>query len=352
MTARAKLYDLVGVDVTAAPGTGNCALGAALQQHRTFAAAGVPNAAKVYYTINDGPNSETGVGTFTSPSTLSRDTVLASTAAGAKITATAAAKVYLTAPTETLERMIGEVAIWAAAVLPAGWVFCAGQLLNRTVYAALFAVLSTQHGAGDGSTTFGVPDMRGRTVFGRDDMLGTAANRITAAGGIVGTTLGGTGGIQTLAIVEANLPAHAHWLDPPNTLNSVSDRDHTHSGNTGYISVDHAHAFSTGGQNANHQHHTDMANAGGGTGNPRKADGSGAGIWSGYFSADHVHSGTTGGVNANHYHAFSTGGYSTGHYHYTDIAAMWTANTGSGTALASLPPGIVMNMIMYTGVFP
>lgn len=65
---------------------------------------------------------------------------------------------------------------------PDGYVFCFGQPLSRTTYAALYAALggaSSPHGQGDGSTTFNVPDMRGRVPAGKDDMGGTAANRLT-----------------------------------------------------------------------------------------------------------------------------------------------------------------------------
>ena len=94
---------------------------------------------------------------------------------------------------------------------PAGWLFCAGQAVSRTTYAALYAVLGTVYGAGDGSTTFNVPDLRGRVVAGKDDMLGTAQNRITSAGsGITGTTLGASGGLQTHTLTEAQIPSHTH----------------------------------------------------------------------------------------------------------------------------------------------
>ena len=82
---------------------------------------------------------------------------------------------------------------------PAGWLFCAGQEVSRTTYAALYAVLGTVYGAGDGSTTFNVPDLRGRVVAGKDDMGGAAANRLTnGVSGITGTTLGAVGGNQSM----------------------------------------------------------------------------------------------------------------------------------------------------------
>jgi microcystin-dependent protein len=88
----------------------------------------------------------------------------------------------------------------------------AGQAISRTTYATYFGLsgVGTRYGAGDGSTTFNVPDLRGRTTFGVDNMNGTPANRITVAGGnFDGTVLGGTGGGQNQTLTQAQLPAVA-----------------------------------------------------------------------------------------------------------------------------------------------
>ena len=93
------------------------------------------------------------------------------------------------------------------------WLLCDGSAVSRTTYSALFQAISTTWGVGDGSTTFNVPDLRGRATFGRDDMGGSTASRITNAGsGIVGTTLGATGGAQDVTISANNLPTHTHPL--------------------------------------------------------------------------------------------------------------------------------------------
>src|SRR5207302_5672629 len=85
-----------------------------------------------------------------------------------------------------------------------------GQALNRTTYAAFFALVGTTFGAGDGVTTFGAPDLRGRAVFGLDNMGGLAANRITVAGGnFDGTMLGGAQDRQNWTLTQAQLPAVA-----------------------------------------------------------------------------------------------------------------------------------------------
>lgn len=115
----------------------------------------------------------------------------------------------------------GAIMPYAAATAPTGWLLCYGQAVSRTTYAALFALVGTTYGAGDGSTTFNVPDLRGRVPAGQDNMGGTAANRITAAGsGITGTTLGASGGAETHTLVNAQLSSHTHSVS--NTLISGS----------------------------------------------------------------------------------------------------------------------------------
>ena len=105
---------------------------------------------------------------------------------------------------------VGVVVPFAGSTSPAGWLLCFGQAVSRTTYAGLFATISTTYGSGDGSTTFTLPDLRGRVVAGEDDMGGTAASRLTAAGsGITGTTLGATGGTQTHTLTEAQIPSVA-----------------------------------------------------------------------------------------------------------------------------------------------
>jgi len=104
---------------------------------------------------------------------------------------------------------VGAVLDHTGSSAPGGYVLPYGQAISRTTYADLYAVEGTTFGAGDGTTTFNVPDCRGRAVFGKDDMGGSAASRITAAVSIIaGDTLGGTGGEQVMH-------AHTHTLTDP-----------------------------------------------------------------------------------------------------------------------------------------
>lgn len=98
------------------------------------------------------------------------------------------------------------VAPWTA---PKGWLYCYGQAVSRTTYAGLFSIISTTYGAGDGAGTFNVPDLRGRIIAGLDNMGGVGAGRLTnaATNGIDGTALANVGGVQSLTILQANMPS-------------------------------------------------------------------------------------------------------------------------------------------------
>ena len=117
----------------------------------------------------------------------------------------------------------GVVLPFAGATAPTGWLLCYGQAISRTTYASLFAVLGTTFGAGDGSTTFNVPDMRGRVPGGKDNMGGTAASRLTTGGsGVNGATLGASGGTETHTLTTAQMPAHNHAVTDPGHLHTSS----------------------------------------------------------------------------------------------------------------------------------
>ena len=105
----------------------------------------------------------------------------------------------------------GMVAPFAGAEAPEGWLPCDGRAVSRTDYAALFAAIGTAYGAGDGASTFALPDLRGRAVAGLDDMGGTAAGRLTGrSGGVDGGALGASGGAETHTLAEAEIAEHGH----------------------------------------------------------------------------------------------------------------------------------------------
>ena len=93
-----------------------------------------------------------------------------------------------------------------------GWLMCFGQAVSRSTYARLFEHIGVTHGAGDGSTTFNVPDARGRVNVGMDSMGGTDAGVLTSAN-VLGTKVGAES--HTLTVAE--LAVHHHNVDPPDT---------------------------------------------------------------------------------------------------------------------------------------
>ena len=75
----------------------------------------------------------------------------------------------------------GAVSAFAQSSAPTGWLKCNGQLVSRTTYADLFSAIGTTYSAGDGSTTFGVPDLRGEFIRGFDDGRGVDSGRAFAS---------------------------------------------------------------------------------------------------------------------------------------------------------------------------
>ena len=120
---------------------------------------------------------------------------------------------------------IGSVIDYCGSSAPYGYLFCYGQNVSRTVtYSALFAAIGTTFGTGDGSTTFTLPDFRGRVGAGQDDMGGTSANRLTGiTGSVDGDVLGGTGGEEGHALTSAENAAHTHFIANNDTATTLPD---------------------------------------------------------------------------------------------------------------------------------
>lgn len=124
------------------------------------------------------------------------------------------------------EELIGTVLPYVGSAAPNGWLLCSGQAISRTTYANLYGVIGTSFGAGDGSTTFNLPDLRGEFMRGLDNgrgvdagrtlgsfqadsfashshVLGAGANDLQTSGtpnaNDVGRTEGGASGYSTLA---------------------------------------------------------------------------------------------------------------------------------------------------------
>lgn len=108
---------------------------------------------------------------------------------------------------DTALPVTGIVQLYAGSTAPNGWLICNGQAVSRTTYAALFAVIGTTYGAGNGSTTFNVPNLVNKTVRGSN-------------------SLGKTGGADTVTLSTTNMPAHTHGAG---SLTAASAGAHTHT---------------------------------------------------------------------------------------------------------------------------
>lgn len=99
-----------------------------------------------------------------------------------------------------MDPFIGEIVMFAGNFAPRGWAFCDGQLLPISSYSALFSILGTTYG-GDGRTTFGLPDLRGRVPMHPGNGPGLSPRR-----------LGEKGGTESVALNLNEVPSHNHGI--------------------------------------------------------------------------------------------------------------------------------------------
>jgi microcystin-dependent protein len=102
---------------------------------------------------------------------------------------------------------IGTIVHYAGAAAPENWLLCDGRAVSRTEYSELFGIIATMYGIGDGTSTFNLPDLRGRIAVGKDNMGGVSANVITDS---LADTLGGKFGNESVILTSAQMPSHTH----------------------------------------------------------------------------------------------------------------------------------------------
>ena len=118
----------------------------------------------------------------------------------------------------------GTVVPFAGSKAPNGWLLCDGAAINRVAYAPLFEVVGETYGSGDGSTTFNLPDLRGRTAIGSGENAGLTSR-----------ALGQALGAENHVLIVGEMPNHAHG----GTVGEAGS--HSHSG---IISASGNHAHS------------------------------------------------------------------------------------------------------------
>lgn len=122
----------------------------------------------------------------------------------------------------------GTVIPFAGSTNPAGYLTCNGQAVSRTTYAALFAVIGTQYGAGNGSSTFNLPNLCGRTVVGSG--VSNASGQLFP--------LAGFNGAETVALNTLQLPTHSHVVLDYGHSHDTQDPGHAHVMNAGPSNVE------------------------------------------------------------------------------------------------------------------
>lgn len=99
-----------------------------------------------------------------------------------------------------MEPFIGQIQTFGFSFAPKGWALCHGQFLSIAQNSALFSLLGTTYG-GDGRNTFGLPDLRGRSMVGQGQ-----------GPGLSDIQMGERGGTETVTLTTANMPSHNHMV--------------------------------------------------------------------------------------------------------------------------------------------
>ena len=204
---------------------------------------------------------------------------------------------------------VGQIVAWSgsAGSLPTGYFLCDGSAISRTTYAALFTIVGTTHGAGNGSSTFNIPDLRDRFILGASNSTGDTS--------YPGVSPGATGGSA-----NATLVSHDH------TFSGSSSHSHTVN--------NHTHSFSGTGSNT-HNHNIFSTDIDDHNDSARRIENS-RNDWTGYYPSNRDIStdSTTVSISV----SGTTGGSSPGTNSQTVSISGTTNAQGSSATNANLPP--------------
>ncbi len=274
-----------------------------------------------------------------------------------------------TATTVVLNSPTGAMMLWQTATAPSGWLICNGAAVSRATYADLFSVIGTTNGAGDGSTTFNLPDFRDRLPIG--------------LGASIATSLGATGGAATRTISQANLPnysltvtdaGHTHTFTGAAHNHAITDAGHTHTF-TGtahnHTSPSHTHTSPSHTHTSPAHTHTSPAHSHGPTAGNFVRDNAGteyvntggnkgtvvattattavtinstAATING--TAATIDNATATGTNANSTTGITINNATAGGTNSTSTTGITVASGGSGAALNVMNPTLCVNMII------
>jgi microcystin-dependent protein len=219
-----------------------------------------------------------------------------------------------------IEKLVpsGTIMATGRSTAPTGYVLCDGAAISRTTFPDLFNAIGTTYGIGNGSSTFNVPDLRGRVPVGADGVAG----RLDTA-----DALGNAGGVQKITLSIGQLPVHSH-----------------DSGS--YAGTDHLHAAGSLTANANGAHSHNVT-----IGEYRSLSGPTlGGTWNiGVYPANSVIDvaqwGGSTDTQGNHGH--SIGGATAAADRFLDVTGS-SGNTGSGQAVDIMQPYQVVNYMIKT----
>lgn len=245
---------------------------------------------------------------------------------------------------------IGGVIIWpTTAAAPVGFLDASGGTQLISTYTTLAGLYGTQHG-GNGTTTFGIPNLNGGFV-----PKGTTNSPAP----------GSTTGADSITLAVGQLPAHAHDLNShTHTLSHTHGIDHDHpAATTGFVSNDHTHSGQTNDNNLHHNHNPDVNH-------PSSywlyEDLSGGSLaFATVAGAETIYRSQSSAIESNnHQHAFTTGGVSANHNHSFDVpnfsgstvsqsasttsgpSTSTTLNAGSGSSVSTVQSSMYVRYII------